>query len=410
MRQAATLGLILAALASSLCGADVPSSDYDRDLADVNRRLAQVRSQSTGSRSISAQAAVLAEKALLTENCTDLVQARDAVQNVLAGVDPAPAFVALQAKLLLQLHQIEAAERAVGWLETHAPRHADSVGLRIDLLIEAGKFSEAQALCEAGLKRRREWPMLARLARVNTLLGRYKKADALYLEAEDTLTAKQMRVFAWLEVQRGRGAASQGRWDQAESHYARAEQAYSGLWLVAGCRAEAAAAQGDYALGVALYEALIERTDRPELCQTLGELYRFSDDPVRAKAWHERALAGYHDSADRGEVIYYHHLADFYADLRGDGEAAVTWARRDFARRPGPRTRQTLAWALYRVGAVSEALTEITVVLSTGLQNAHLFEQAARINLAAGRKKQSEQLLEKASSLNLNYKAFHVHF
>jgi hypothetical protein len=31
-----------------------------------------------------------------------------------------------------------------------------------------------------------------------------------------------------------------------------------------------------------------------------------------AQRWHDRALAGYLQSADRGEVHYYHHLADYF--------------------------------------------------------------------------------------------------
>jgi|GEM_PF-501871 len=405
------LWLFLALVASAeLVQAKDPLSNYDRDLADVNRRLSEPPVERTGASPQAVHAAMLAEKALLTEAPTDLTRARDAVGAVIEEDEPRAAFVALRAKLLLQLHEVRRATGDINWLERNAPLYPDLPGLQTDLLIEAGKFGAARALCDSSLRHRRTWPMLARLAQVDTLLAQDSEADALYLEAEDTLTVKEMRAFAWLEMQRGRIAASRGKWDTANTHYTRAEQAYSGLWTVASCRAEAAGAQGKYAEAIALYQTLAERTGRPELFQALGDLYRFSGNPAQAKACHDLALAGYLASTERGEVLYYHHLAEFYADVRGDGETALKWARRDCELRPGARRRQMLAWALYRKGAMKEALDEINPVVATGLQDAHLFQQAARLNAANGRDEEAKNLLRKAASLNPGYEGFHAHF
>lgn len=394
----------------TLSRAENPLSHYEHDLSEVNRRLAEPSVEVAPRPPGTARAALLAEKAFLTEDAADLTRAREAVEALINPAEPFAPFVALHVKLLLQLHQTNQATKEVTWLETNAPLYPEVTGLRTDLLIESGEFTAARTLCETELKKRREWPMLARLAQVNTLVGRAREADALYQEAEGTLTVKQMRVLAWVEVQRGRLAASHGKWDEAEAHYLSAEQAYAGLWSVAAGRAEAAGAQGRYAEAIALYEKLAERTGRPELFQALGDLYRFSGNAEEAKTWQERALVGYRASADRGEVLYFHHLAEFYADVRGDGEVATTWARRDWELRPGPRTRQSLAWALYRKGAISDALKEINAALSSGLQTAHLFEQAARINAAAGRDDEAKRLWAKAASLNPHYEGFHAHF
>lgn len=404
------LNVLLVGLSGRLDASQTSTSDYERDLADVNRRLSEPAVERGGAPPATVHAAMLAEKALLTEESVDLMTARAAVEAVLDQSEPPPPFVALHAKLALQLHDARAALSDITWLEAHTPEYPENAGLRADLLIEAGEFTPARALCEAALRHRRDWPVLARLAQIDALLGQDAEAETLYQEAQDTLTVKQMRPFSWLEVQRGRLSGGRGKWDEADRHYIRAEQAYSGLRLVAASRAEAAGAQGKYAEGISRYQNLAEHTGRPEFFQALGDLYRYSGDPLHAKIWHERALAGYCASADRGEFLYLHHLAEFYADVRGDGEAALIWARRDYELRPGLRTRQTLAWALYRKGAIPEAMVEMTTVLASGLQNAHLFEQAARVNLAAGHEEEAHRWQIKAASLNPHYEGFHVHF
>ena len=45
-------------------------------------------------------------------------------------------------------------------------------------------------------------------------------------------TAKQMRAYAWLEMQRGRMSFQRGRQDRALASYERANAAYSGYWLM----------------------------------------------------------------------------------------------------------------------------------------------------------------------------------
>lgn len=407
---------ILAAIAGPVpLARATPVSDYEHDLQEINERLSSpaadpLRLARGPALPIEAtRAATLAEKAFLTQATSDLIAARKAMDEVLAVPEPLPTFIALRGKLLLQLHEVRAVQADLDWLQRRSAAPGERAQLQMDLALEAGDFDRVRALCTEALQKRRDWAVLSRLARLATLLGHSVEADTLYQEAEDNLTAKQMRAFAWLEVQRGRLQAVNGRWTEAEAHYVRAERAYSGLWWVASNRAEAAGAQGRTEEAIACYQTVIAATDRPELCQALGDLYRYLGQPAQAKHWHERAFAGYRASAERGEALYLHHLAEFYADVRGDGPAAREWAQRDFDQRPGPRTRQLLAWSLYRCGAREDAYREMNAVLATGLQDAHLFQQAARVSVVCGRDAEAKSLFEKAASLNPRYEGFHVH-
>ena len=90
-------------------------------------------------------------------------------------------------------------------------------------------------------------------------------ADRLYEEAEDELTAKEMRAYAWLEVQRGFLDFAHGRHGDARLHYRRADAAYPGYWLVEEHIAEVLGAEGRYAEAVEILERIVSTVDRPDL-------------------------------------------------------------------------------------------------------------------------------------------------
>jgi tetratricopeptide (TPR) repeat protein len=138
-------------------------------------------------------------------------------------------------------------------------------------------------------------------------------------------------------------------------------------------------------------------------------LYLYRGKPELAQPWHDKALAIYLDSVQRGEVQYYHHLASFYADARMDGAQAVKWARKDMQLRQNATTRDALAWALFRDGQYPAAVDEMNKALSDNWQDAHLFFHAAMIYLAAGLTEEGKGYLQKAGNLNPYFDAFHVH-
>jgi len=129
----------------------------------------------------------------------------------------------------------------------------------------------------------------------------------------------------------------------------------------------------------------------------------------RARPRHAKALEGYLESARRGGVHYFHHLAAYYADVAEDGAEAEKWARKDLALRPNYATREALAWALYRGGRFGEALAEIDRALAYGIVDAHLYYHAGMIYLSADRAEQGKKFLQKTAELNPRYHDFHVH-
>lgn len=278
-----------------------------------------------------------------------------------------------------------------------------------DLDFQEGRYEAARQQFERLIVENRTWDTLARLAHWNSKLGDAGDADNLYEAAEDELTAKQMRSYAWLEVQRGFVAFTHGRYEDAWAHYRRADEAYPGHWHTDEHVAELMAAEGRFQEAADLLQKVMARSPKPELQQALGELYVFSGCPGEAEPWFAKAEAAFLESVQRGDVHYFHHLADFYAGAREEPAAAVRWARKDLELRPNYSTQAAMAWALYRNRQVSEALEYISLALSSGVQDAQIFSAAATLFEAAGKMNESERHAEAALAINPKHHRFQMH-
>jgi hypothetical protein len=105
--------------------------------------------------------------------------------------------------------------------------------LRADIDLQEGRYEEAKQGYESVIEQNRTWDNLARLAYLKSKTGDPLGADQLYQEAEDEISVKEMRSYAWVELQRGLLDLNHGRHDEALAHYKRANKAYSGYWQ--GC-------------------------------------------------------------------------------------------------------------------------------------------------------------------------------
>lgn len=327
---------------------------------------------------------------------------------LIAPVRPDPDLSYLKANLDFKFHRLGAVRRnleACVELRTSAPGRA----LQADLDLQHGRYAEAGRAYREVIEQDPTWDNIARLAHLEFKLGDDEAADRHFEEAEDELTAKEMRHYAWLQLQRGLLDLSRGRHGAAREHYERAERAYSGYWVVAEHRAELLAACGECDAAAALYERVVAEVPRPELLQALGELYAHMGLPDQAEAWFDKALAAYMDSVARGEVHYLHHLADFYADVREDGAQAVRWAGEDLALRENPATLAAWAWALHRDGRADEALEPMRRSLASGAVDVHALDRASAIHRAAGNRAEGERLALQARARNPHGAGFHVH-
>jgi tetratricopeptide (TPR) repeat protein len=396
---------LIVAVAVTGCARERPT-DYDVELGQIDRELASLKAD--------ASAAPLQvayqhyRRASLSGLPADAEAADDSVERAIRLLGPTSDLCLLKANLDAREHRWADAQRTLA----RAPDLDGSPQgrlMRADFDLQDGRYAQARSAYAEALRRDRTWDGLARLAYLTALTGDLSGADALYAEAEEEITAKDMRAYAWVLLQRGLLQFSHGRYAEALAHYTRARRAYSGYWLVDDYLAELLAAQGRFDEAEAMYARIAERVPRPDLQQRLGDLYAFMGDLPRAARWHDAALDGYLKSAARGEVQYFHHLAAFYTDVRPNGTEAVKWARRDLALRGGYAALDAMAWALFREGRVAEARELMARALASGVQDAHVDAHAAEINFAAGQPEEGRRLLARAAATNPGYENFHIH-
>jgi len=387
-------------------------TDFEIELERIDKELSELEDNAlvppVDSEKATRYVYRLYQRAALTGNLAELEVAASALDSAIEQLGPGPDLYFLKANLDFKLHRLADVRQDLE-MAPALRRSPQGKALQADLAFQEGRYDEARKGYESLIEVDRAWDDLARLAYLKSKMGDAEAAEQLYIEAEDELTAKEMRHYAWVELQRGVLDLSRGRYDDAAAHYERADRAYSGYWLVKEHIAELLGAQGKFDEAVALYRKVIEQLPRPEFQQALGELYAFMGELEQAETWYEKALAAYLESVERGGVHYYHHLADFYMDVRENGPEAVKWARRDIELRENFSTQAALAWALYRDGQFTEALDLMNKALSSGTCDARLLFQAAMIHRAAVGNGAGNVYLQMAAELNPHHQNFHVH-
>jgi tetratricopeptide (TPR) repeat protein len=388
------------------------STDFENELERIRQGLAELNGCTlkfpVDTATVSRLAYLQYQDASLTGNLDALADADATLNYAISHLGPSGDLYFLKANIHFKLHRLNDVEQDLQLgrdLLLSTPGRA----LKADLDFQKGRYQAAQEEYEALIAEERTWDALARLAHLHLKMGDLEKADRLYDEAVDELTAKEMRHYSWLELQRGVLDLSRGDYEKAGNHYERADRAYSGHWLVQEHRAELLGAEEKFDEAERLYRAVVRRVPRPDFQQALGELYLIMGKTGQATEWLNMARKGFLESAERGEVHYYHHLADFYADVEKNGREAVKWAKKDLELRRNFSTLSALAWALYRAERFSEAVELITEALSSGAKDSRLFRTAGMIYTAANPNGKGAWFLEKAAKLNPNLKNFHVH-
>jgi len=388
-------------------------TDYDVELRGLDARLEQLNKQpapdpSANGDRIAAIAFGLYQRASLTNQADDFMSMRALVDRAMTLANAPAGLSLLRASAALRFHDLGAARDALR-ARPELAEDGDARLLAAEIKWQQGHYDAAAASYDEVLQQQRTWDVLARLAFVSAARGQTAEADRLYAEAEDEITAKEMRSYAWVEVQRGYLQFTHGRYDEARAHYRTADRAYSGYWLVNEYMAELLAAEHRYDEAIERYQRAVSHASRPDLLQQVGNVYLLMRRPREAAEWHRQALDGYLASLARGEMQYWHHLAGYYADVAGDGAEAVTWAARDADRRRNYLTDDALAWALYRAGRPGDASAVIRRALASGMADPHVYAHAVIIERAAGSPGEAEQLQSLLSQLNPRFADFHAH-
>ena len=387
-------------------------TDFDLELERINNGIAELEDNALqlpiDRVKITKLAYLQYQHASLTGNLDELYIAEKTLDHAIQHLGRDGDLYFLKANIHFKVHRLDDVDKDLN-ASTDLRESPQGRALKADLDFQQGRYEAAKSEYQALIDDERTWDTLARLAYLNFKMGDFEGADRLYDEAVDELTAKEMRHYGWVELQRGVVDLSQGDYEKAREHYQRAERAYSGHWMVQEHVAELLAAEGKTDEAETLYQRVIERVPRPDFQQALGELYLSMGKTEAANGCLKSAESAFLESAQRGEVHYYHHLADLYADVFENGAEAVKWAQKDLELRRNVATLAAMSWALYRTGEFSKALELLNESLASGVKDARLFHQAGIIHKAISPNGKADSYLQMAAAINPHYENFHVH-
>lgn len=271
--------------------------------------------------------------------------------------------------------------------------------VRIDALVELGRYSEAMAAARRADAAQPGIPIFTRVAYVLELNGRTAEARRALERAVES--ADDPGDVAYVATQLGELAWSQGDYSAAGRHFAaalRADQAY--LPALDG-QARVRAARGDLAGATSDLESVVSRLPLPAYLTELGELYEVQGRPDKAREQYEVVGAWVRIARANG-VTTDLETALFEAD-HGDRAAALRAARAERARRASVHVDDALAWALHVNGRDREALEQARLAARTGYRNALLLYHRGMIEKALGLRAAARRSLSAALNLNPSF-------
>lgn len=342
---ASRLGALLVAWLLVSAAGPAAASDYEVELANLDRALADADADPAR------RLQLLDARASLTGDLDDLEQVSQLVDRLLA-ISETDDLLLQRAAVSLELHRLDAAAAAL--VRLAQPAHPRARQLGADLARQRGRVDEAQREDEALLARGRTWDRLARVAYGERRRGHERRADRLYAEAQAELSAWEMRRYAWLELQRGLIDLDRRRFDAAVDHFRRADRAYSGHWLVEEHLAEALAATGRTEEAEAIYRRVVASTQHPEYLAALADLIA-ERDPQAAAALDRQAEERYAERFSRYPEAVAGHFADYLLARDPRDPRALELAELDHRSRPGVDATLRLAKVCLAIGDAARA-------------------------------------------------------
>ena len=268
--------------------------------------------------------------------------------------------------------------------------------VRIDALVELGRYSEAMAAVRRADAAQPGIPIFTRVAYVLELQGRTAEAERVLERAMESAT--DPGDVAYVATQLGELAWSRGDLRTAWRDYQTALRADPAYLLALDGRARVLAARGDLAAAIRDRQSLVSRLPLPAYLTALGELYEAQGRKDQVRQQYDVVDASIRIARANG-VTTDLETALFAAD-HGDRATALRAARAERARRDSVQVDDALAWALHVNGRDREAIAQARQAARTGYRNAMFLHHRGMIERALGLRSEARRSLAAALDLN----------
>ncbi len=282
------------------------------------------------------------------------------------------------------------------------PDSVDGYGELGDALLEMGEIKRAEAAYRKLLALKPGVAAYSRLANLTHLKGDVPGAIR-YLgkaAADGKAIGVDPGAIAWCYTNMGEMNWSTGKWTEAERYYQQALKITPNGYLPLEHLAELRAAQGRHAEALKIYDRVIAVNPAPEFFEAKAGVLSTLGRMQQAKTLADRALAGYLEEVEAGNIGLYRHLSKFYAEVRPNPAEALKWAEKDLEVRKDVHAYDTQAWALYLSKRIPEAVAASRKAVALGTQDAAIFFHAGMIHRAAGHSAEARKWLTRALQTN----------
>ncbi len=284
------------------------------------------------------------------------------------------------------------------------PFGARALAVRIDALVELGRYPAAMAAARHADSIAPGIPVFTRLAYVNELYGRTAEARRV-LELALT-SADDPGDLSYVHAQLGELAWSQGQVSRAGGEFAAALRADPGYLAALEGRARVRAAAGDITGALQDLQTVVNRLPLPGYLTEYGEMLTSAGRSAEAARQYAVARAWVRLAQASG-VATDLETALFAADHGGEAEA-LRAARAEWARRHSVHVEDALAWALHVNGKDAEALRYAELANGLGYRSAMFRYHLGMIEKALGRTADARRDLTSALRLNSHFSARHA--
>ncbi len=388
--------------------AEVERSEAERD---VLRRAAESSDDWLPWERLANAELALAQLTGDLENYNAAIEAVDAAfERAAAGAGPH----VTAATVYFSVHRLEAMEQPLDAAEGVIPNGSTPTpairALEGDLALQRLEFAEAERLYERSEALDPTANSSFRRAMLAWQQADFETTDALLAEAQERIPGAQPRLRAYFHLQRGILDLDQGRYAEADAHYAQADAVFDGWWLVEEHRAEIAAIEGRLQDAAAVYEEVVAATGSGELHDAYADVLSELGEDAAAREHRALAEAQFRaDLAELPEASFGHALPFFLAQAESlhDAEEALALGRQNFALRPNGEAHVLLARALAKTaffsgdsGPREEAQSLIEAVLGTQFRNAEALAVGSVFAEAAGDLGIAEARMAQALAMN----------
>lgn len=346
----------------------------------------------------------LHRRSQLAGSFDDLADAAQQTQLGLALAPEGSGPLLTLASIAMSSHDLNESERALAAIDKIAvppkPEMASEIAaLKGDLAYYRGDLAAAALAYRKAEQIAPSAGIAIRLARLAKSRGEYDAAQRWFAKGGERASSATPLLIANLGLQIGAVELARGRYEAALERFEKADRVFQGHWLIEAHLAQSKALEGDLDGAITDMRRLAERTQSPDLMDSLAHMLRASGREAGSREWIARSAAIWDRRMERLPEAAIGHALEHELAF-GSPERAVELARRNLAIRPYGGAHLLMAQAFRKAGEFDRAFEHIEAAKAAELRSAALYAAESEILTVLGELDLARAAREEAKALN----------